>query len=65
MVSSHSRPFFRWHFLRAVVSEPPFPVETIPFIKLAAQESPPGATQHWLIELDLRGGVQLRIAQPR
>ena len=48
-----------------VVSEPPLPVEAIPFIELTAQESLPGAAQRWLIELDLGGGVQLRIAQPR
>ena len=49
----------------AFVSEPPLPVESIPFIELTAQESLPGAAECWRIELDLGGGVQLRIAQPR
>jgi hypothetical protein len=50
---------------RYQIPEPPLPVEAIPFIELTAQQSLPGAAQRWLIELDLGGGVQLRIAQPR
>ena len=49
----------------AVVTEPPLPVESIPFIELTAPEGLPGAAKRWLIELDLGGGIQLRIAQPR
>jgi putative transposase len=49
----------------AVVSEPPLPVESAPFIELTAPQALPGAAECWLIELDLGGGVQLRIAQPR
>lgn len=49
----------------AVVSEPPLPVTSIPFIELTAPEALSGEAGRWLIELDLGGGVQLRIAQPR
>lgn len=49
----------------AVVSEPPLPVESAPFIELTAPQALPGATERWLIALDLGGGIQLRIAQPR
>lgn len=49
----------------AVVSDPPLPVESTPFIELTAPKALPGGAGCWLIELDLGGGVQLRIAQPR
>jgi hypothetical protein len=43
-------------------------VQSMPFIELTAP-SAPGAlctdAERWLIELDLGGGIQLRIAQPR
>lgn len=40
-------------------------VQSMPFIELTAPSELASGTDRWLIELDLGGGVQLRIAQPR
>jgi len=48
----------------SVVAEPPSP-QTMPFIELTATRELSCDSEHWLIELDLGSGVQLRIAQPR
>lgn len=50
------------------VADSSLEVPSMPFIELTAP-SVPGAlrtdAERWLIELDLGGGIQLRIAQPR
>jgi hypothetical protein len=46
-------------------AEEPLAVQSMPFIELTAPSELCGRTERWLIELDLGGGVQLRIAQPR
>jgi len=48
----------------AAVQEP-LAVQSMPFIELTAPSKLCGGADRWLIELDLGGGIQLRIAQPR
>ena len=68
--------FIQWR-RRLQSSEPPADTEptavadrslavpSMPFIELTAPSKLCGGADRWLIELDLGGGIQLRIAQPR
>ena len=46
-------------------AEEPLTVQSMPFIELTAPSELCSSADRWLIELDLGGGIQLRIAQPR
>ena len=46
-------------------AEEPLAVQSMPFIELTAPSELCSSADRWLIELDLGGGIQLRIAQPR